>query len=295
VPGALLDGNLSQGLIRKSLGTTQPGRYVFRVRGGQVLSCTDAAICDDGSPCTAEACVKRPGEEIGECQYSPAREGEVCDDGDACTEKDACAAGSCVGRPKSCDDGNACTEDVCDPALGCTNPPITDGGSCDDGDGCTDSSVCQDSLCTPVSRSCTIDITGAVERRGRVVQVKCKAAPRSLCEGELREALIEASAAVAAPGAEGPGPRPAVVSFFAGRLFSKQKSKAVNAKGRAVLRLKLSREGMKALRVAPGGRLLVVLKARVVPPSGSPRARRSAARIPAAATLTPGRGCARPT
>ena len=48
VPGSFLDTNVTTGLIYNSLNSTQPGRYVFQVRGGTVQSSADLAIGVDG-------------------------------------------------------------------------------------------------------------------------------------------------------------------------------------------------------------------------------------------------------
>jgi hypothetical protein len=64
--------------------------------------CTQPSECDDGDPCTAEACVD------GACTFPPL----PCDDGDACTI-DGCADGTCVFTPLGCDDGLDCTADGC--------------------------------------------------------------------------------------------------------------------------------------------------------------------------------------
>lgn len=67
--------------------------------------CTTGAQCDDGDPCTDDACNN------GTC--SNPHNTAPCDDGDGCTEGDACSAGACMGAAKSCDDTNDCTDDKC--------------------------------------------------------------------------------------------------------------------------------------------------------------------------------------
>jgi cysteine-rich repeat protein len=53
-----------------------------------------AVTCDDGDPCTADACDPAAG-----CVFAAAgADGVACDDGDACTESDACGAGACSGK-----------------------------------------------------------------------------------------------------------------------------------------------------------------------------------------------------
>jgi hypothetical protein len=48
--------------------------------------------CDDGSPCTADACDNA----TGKCVYTKAADGTVCDDGVACSSASACQSGACV-------------------------------------------------------------------------------------------------------------------------------------------------------------------------------------------------------
>ncbi len=48
--------------------------------------------CDDGNPCTLDACDKKSG-----CVASPTAEGKACDDGNPCTKSDACKSGACKG------------------------------------------------------------------------------------------------------------------------------------------------------------------------------------------------------
>ena len=94
---------------------------------------TDEAGCDDGDPCTNDACVD------GKCTTTPTA--GACDDGDACTEGEACTGGKCAGgSAKVCDDSDACTDDSCAPATGCVFAANT--GACDDGDACTTGEVC---------------------------------------------------------------------------------------------------------------------------------------------------------
>ena len=52
-----------------------------------------AVVCDDGNPCTADACDPKTG-----CTFSAAgADGASCDDGDACTDNDVCGGGACGG------------------------------------------------------------------------------------------------------------------------------------------------------------------------------------------------------
>lgn len=94
--------------------------------------CANDAAC--GSPCKqclGNVCVPRP-------------VGTSCADATVCNGAEVCdAAGTCVaGTPLDCDDGKACTTDSCDPVLGCANPPLPAGTSCDDGNVCNGTEAC---------------------------------------------------------------------------------------------------------------------------------------------------------
>ena len=103
--------------------------------------CVGAAplTCNDGNPCTDDACDGDQG-----CVSTP-NAGD-CNDQNACTTVDVCTGGGCLGTtPADCSDGEACTADLCDPAVGCTNPDLT--GPCNDGDVCTLVDACVDGAC----------------------------------------------------------------------------------------------------------------------------------------------------
>jgi len=85
-----------------------------------IQACTNALVCDDGNPRTADNCETAKGQASGQCVYGlPSRTFVPCDDGDACTQVDLCKLGSCAGtEPKDCDDGLFCTDDQCDSKTG---------------------------------------------------------------------------------------------------------------------------------------------------------------------------------
>ena len=83
--------------------------------------------CNDGNPCTLDAC----DEITGACVFTPNE--SPCDDGNPCTQKDQCQEGECVGEGTECDDDDECTTDSCDPDGGCVYAAL----ECDDGDPCT--------------------------------------------------------------------------------------------------------------------------------------------------------------
>jgi hypothetical protein len=75
-------------------------------------ACTTSAAppCDDGNPCTADAC-----DSAGGCSHTPVSDGTSCADRDFCDGVETCQAGACVpAAAPQCDDGNSCTIDYCD-------------------------------------------------------------------------------------------------------------------------------------------------------------------------------------
>lgn len=77
--------------------------------------------CDDGDPCTADAC-----DPVAGCVYEPAADGVPCDDGGLCTTDDRCLGGECVGSAIGCPDAGECfAAGVCNPATGaCDYEPL---------------------------------------------------------------------------------------------------------------------------------------------------------------------------
>jgi hypothetical protein len=78
----------------------------------RVTACTSAAQCDDGNPCTQDAC------NSGVCQGNPVANGSACpDDGNVCTN-DVCSAGVCTHPDNgSCQGQQPCTSF-------CSNPTV---------------------------------------------------------------------------------------------------------------------------------------------------------------------------
>ncbi|MAQ16028.1 MAG: hypothetical protein CMN30_14720 [Sandaracinus sp.] len=105
------------------------------VDGGPMCPETETA-CDDGMDDDCDG--------LTDCA-DPDCEELTCDDGSVCTEGDVCRMGVCGGAALDCDDGDGCTDDVCDPELGCSNPPNT--APCDDGSWCNGTDSCRDGLC----------------------------------------------------------------------------------------------------------------------------------------------------
>lgn len=92
------------------------------LRGLAVRPCTVDGDCDDGNPCTDDACSG------DRCEHAP--NAAPCDDGNPCTEGDACAGRTCVGIVAGqccagscgCSDADSCTLDACGPS-GCSHAP----------------------------------------------------------------------------------------------------------------------------------------------------------------------------
>ncbi len=105
---------------------------------------TDDGACDDGNPCTIDAC--DPINKV--CKTAPVSDGLDCDaDGNACTSGDQCLAGKCIAGVKlDCNDNNPCTEETCDPKSGCAKTPL-DAVACDDDNPCTVGDVCKAGSC----------------------------------------------------------------------------------------------------------------------------------------------------
>lgn len=104
-----------------------------------MVACSGAAQCNDGNPCTDDACSAQ-----GACTHT--NNTATCDDGNACTPNDACAGGACVGSGTlACNDTNPCTDDACNPASGCTFTNNT--APCSDGSACTQADTCAGGAC----------------------------------------------------------------------------------------------------------------------------------------------------
>jgi len=155
-----------------------------------VPECAFDAACNDGDPCTADACVSGmcanlpiegcSDEPVGECQSDTACDDAVactfdwcnsefnCEHWNQCSGGQACdlVTGTCSGCASSanCDDYNSCTVDSCQSGT-CANDSI----SCDDGVACTEdwcdpTSGCQsqencpdEKVCDYITGECLID------------------------------------------------------------------------------------------------------------------------------------------
>lgn len=117
---------------------------------------TDEGGCNDGNPCTKDACGGKNG-----CSFAPSP-AAPCDDGNPCTVGDSCGTGGCDGQvidvtlplaQGGCADGNPCTTDSCQPATGCSHK-AENGLPCDDGNPCTKQDTCSSGACKPGTFDC---------------------------------------------------------------------------------------------------------------------------------------------
>ncbi|HEX6273899.1 MAG TPA: LamG-like jellyroll fold domain-containing protein, partial [Polyangiaceae bacterium] len=77
--------------------------------------------------------------------------GSGCDDGNACNGVETCVNNACVaGTPVTCTASDQCHDaGTCNPSTGlCSNPPKTNGTSCNDTNACTQTDTCQSGTCT---------------------------------------------------------------------------------------------------------------------------------------------------
>ncbi len=115
------DGNAcTTGDVCSALGNCTPGKPLS---------------CDDGKPCTSDAC------DVGTGCVHADLSGTECTDGDLCTINDICVQGACKGTTKNCDDDNVCTSESCKPLEGCVYTDLK-GTPCDDGNVCTKGDTC---------------------------------------------------------------------------------------------------------------------------------------------------------
>lgn len=114
--------------------------------------CAPLDLCEDGNPCTLDACDPASG-----CSHAPQLDATPaeCDDGDPCTT-DGCGALGCVHEPAAdpagCDDGDPCTTESCGPK-GCEYAPVE--GCCSESAPCFDGDPCTRDVCDPASHTCT--------------------------------------------------------------------------------------------------------------------------------------------
>lgn len=168
-----------------------------------------AVDCQDGNPCTDDACAPDKG-----CLHTANT--SPCEDGDPCTGPAACKAGACKAEALSCDDGDPCTGDMCVAGKGCAHTPHPNttpcgtalwcmGGKCVPdgvcGDGkvnapgevCDDGNKVEGDGCTP---TCNVEVPGGmVAVPAGPFWMGCNATLDGACSnGEKPQHLVELSA-----------------------------------------------------------------------------------------------------
>ena len=134
-------------------GETNPATVCQRCDPAVNPNAWTEVACDDGNPCTEDACDGAQG-----CVGTP-DDALSCNDGDPCTDDDHCEAGACVGECECVVSSDCVGADLpipprfCERAV-CTNfkcvvvPDATkDGQTCDDGDACVSGEVCGAGSC----------------------------------------------------------------------------------------------------------------------------------------------------
>ena len=101
--------------------------------GVTLIQCATAAECNDGNPCTNDACTNSL------CVHT--NNNATSCDGNSCSDPDQCLNGVCTPGPNPCNDNNACTVDLCAGGGGCTNNPVD----------CNDNNPCTNDFCVPAT------------------------------------------------------------------------------------------------------------------------------------------------
>ena len=118
-----------------------------RVKGACVHT-PQNALCDDGKPCTQDACSAQNG-----CNHSPLTEGTPCASADSCVTDARCYWGACLAMETlSCNDHNPCTSDSCS-GHACLHTPQS-GTACSDGNPLTSGDTCRQGVCQGTPLSC---------------------------------------------------------------------------------------------------------------------------------------------
>ncbi|MDP3498692.1 MAG: hypothetical protein Q8S33_00095 [Myxococcales bacterium] len=143
--------------------------------------------------CAREPCRQRTFDlETGQCVTTNEPDGTSCA-AERCIIEGVCAAGHCVGPPRSCDDGNPCTVDSCSSTQGClhearvcpasTNP--CEAPVCDATSGCGFSPVIDGTACgVSDCRTAPICLSGHCELRAAPIGSTCGAASACRSAGQ---------------------------------------------------------------------------------------------------------------
>ncbi|NLH47116.1 MAG: hypothetical protein GX444_00785 [Myxococcales bacterium] len=118
------------------------------VNVANAASCDDGVWCNGADTCENKTCTVHAGDPCPE-------NSNVCDGITSCDE----GADQCVTTAAlTCDDGNPCTDDSCAPTTGCTFNN-DDTNTCDDGQFCTDNDACTAGVCGGTAHSCDDKVT----------------------------------------------------------------------------------------------------------------------------------------
>ena len=143
--------------------------------------CTPGPLknCDDGNPCTKDAC----GMATGCTQVHD--DGAPCSDDNPCTLGDVCQSGQCdAGVTKGCVSGKPCVLGECSLQTGaCVFFNQQEGKVCDDGDACTVKDACSGGLCLGVVSSCDDGNVCTNDACDPAVGCKSEAAPGVCSDG----------------------------------------------------------------------------------------------------------------
>jgi hypothetical protein len=125
------------------LGVDVPGRIWIADNFAIRRFALAAVDCDDGVPCTADACDAT----TGGCTHTTVADGSPCTGSNPCVVSTTCLSGKCIGgAAKNCDDANPCTLDGCTAGTGvCAHDGLDQ--ACTDGDACTLYDWCANGQC----------------------------------------------------------------------------------------------------------------------------------------------------
>jgi hypothetical protein len=213
VSGAWLDGSPTALVSDNRDAPSQPGRFLFAVRGG-TITCKKDKECNDRISCTSNVC----------SPSDPAADGFGCVFASTCVSSNPCQtsncdrqANACVSVPKpdqptiSCDNGSRCGFDQCEAGT------------------CVDPQACE-SIIAPETTATT------------AIKITCESVDGTADKGDYCEGR----------GVVGGVARTASGEFITADeavVVTKKIRKKLNAKnGKAVLQLKLNKTGKKLLK-----------------------------------------------
>ena len=146
-----LNASMVTGALAAAQVVMNSGATVACQDGLGALTAGCSELCDDGNPCTIDACP-------GSCTHTPVGNGTHCVGTNKCDQTYTCQNGVCTGgSPVICTAVDQChTAGTCDPTNGlCSDPPAADGTTCDDGNACTTRDSCTGGICGGTLVTCT--------------------------------------------------------------------------------------------------------------------------------------------